>query len=473
MAIGDKIQSYRKALGMSQEELGQKLFVSRQTISLWEKGQTVPTIENLIRLKEIFGVPVDKILDDENHMEENADLPLESYQFSYSKNELAEIYKYTKNRLLKQMILFFILYLVLLFFCIGASASQVVTGIVIGILLVGSISHIKGILTLKKARSKKELIIAQSTYEYRIYRNYFIVSIHRSAETVRTAKVYFQDVEQMQDIGKYLLLVFSGQSFVLKKADLSGDSVFYALLKKHSAKAVPQTLPHKWKILSVILFAGSLLSIFGAMLLQTLISNKNHLFVENMWVFFVLTPIPIASIIFGYVLKKKGFKYKKNVVAGIIMAVLLCIYGSFSFLFSNIYNHSDALVTKFEQYTKTEIPAYEQIHTQDWTQGTQTSETGYIYYTSDVYFGTKDAEEFETQIALDSKWLSSLPNDMVGIASPFGGMPSYDYILIYNMDSDAYNKLPAENGVYHFISAFYHAENNRMFIVEYEINYIK
>lgn len=231
MAIGDNIQSYRKALGMSQEELGQKLFVSRQTISLWEKGQTVPTIENLIRLKEIFGVPVDKILDDENHMEENADLPLESYQFSYSKNELAEIYKYTKNRLLKQMILFFILYLVLLFFCIGASASQVVTGIVIGILLVGSISHIKGILTLKKARSKKELIIAQSTFEYRIYRNYFIVSIHRSAETVRTAKVYFQDVEQMQDIGKYLLLVFSGQSFVLKKADLSGDSVFYALLK--------------------------------------------------------------------------------------------------------------------------------------------------------------------------------------------------------------------------------------------------
>ena len=51
MTVGERIQMYRKQLGFSQEELGQKLLVSRQTISLWEKNQTVPTIDNLIRLK--------------------------------------------------------------------------------------------------------------------------------------------------------------------------------------------------------------------------------------------------------------------------------------------------------------------------------------------------------------------------------------------------------------------------------------
>ena len=56
MTIGEKIQHYRKKQGLSQEDLGQKLMVSRQTISLWEKDQTVPTIDNLIRLKEIFNV---------------------------------------------------------------------------------------------------------------------------------------------------------------------------------------------------------------------------------------------------------------------------------------------------------------------------------------------------------------------------------------------------------------------------------
>lgn len=63
MTVGEKIQIFRKKLGMSQEELGQKLLVSRQTVSLWEKDQTVPTLDNLMRLKEIFGVSIDEILD--------------------------------------------------------------------------------------------------------------------------------------------------------------------------------------------------------------------------------------------------------------------------------------------------------------------------------------------------------------------------------------------------------------------------
>lgn len=62
MSAGQSIQKHRKKLGLSQEELAQKLFVSRQTVSLWEKGLTSPTPDNLLRLKEIFGVSVDEIL---------------------------------------------------------------------------------------------------------------------------------------------------------------------------------------------------------------------------------------------------------------------------------------------------------------------------------------------------------------------------------------------------------------------------
>ncbi len=62
MTIGEKIQFYRKKIGLSQEELGQKMFVSRQTVSLWEMDKTLPTIDNLIRLKEIFSISVDDIL---------------------------------------------------------------------------------------------------------------------------------------------------------------------------------------------------------------------------------------------------------------------------------------------------------------------------------------------------------------------------------------------------------------------------
>ena len=71
MSIGEKIQFHRKKLNLSQEELANKLFVSRQTISLWEKDETVPTIDNLIHLKDIFGVTVDALLNDDTKNNSN------------------------------------------------------------------------------------------------------------------------------------------------------------------------------------------------------------------------------------------------------------------------------------------------------------------------------------------------------------------------------------------------------------------
>lgn len=92
MTVGEKIQQYRKQLKMSQDELGQRLLVSRQTVSLWEKDQTLPTIDNLIRLKEIFGVSVDNILGFENSEQTEEASPVEACKFSFSKEELK---KYT------------------------------------------------------------------------------------------------------------------------------------------------------------------------------------------------------------------------------------------------------------------------------------------------------------------------------------------------------------------------------------------
>ena len=65
MRVNEKIQYYRKRAGLSQEELGQRLMVSRQTVSLWEKGQTLPTLDNLVRLREIFGVSIDELLSED------------------------------------------------------------------------------------------------------------------------------------------------------------------------------------------------------------------------------------------------------------------------------------------------------------------------------------------------------------------------------------------------------------------------
>lgn len=60
--LSDNIKNYRKKNNMSQDELAEKLGVSRQSISLWETGQTQPTIDNIIALAKIFNVSSDMLL---------------------------------------------------------------------------------------------------------------------------------------------------------------------------------------------------------------------------------------------------------------------------------------------------------------------------------------------------------------------------------------------------------------------------
>ena len=65
MTFGEKLQALRKARGWSQEELAQQINVSRQALSKWESGASVPDTENVVALSRLFGVPTDYLLLDE------------------------------------------------------------------------------------------------------------------------------------------------------------------------------------------------------------------------------------------------------------------------------------------------------------------------------------------------------------------------------------------------------------------------
>jgi len=65
MILADKIIDLRKKNGLSQEELAEKMNVSRQSVSKWEGAQSVPDLNKIIMLSEIFGVTTDYLLKDE------------------------------------------------------------------------------------------------------------------------------------------------------------------------------------------------------------------------------------------------------------------------------------------------------------------------------------------------------------------------------------------------------------------------
>ncbi len=64
MTLAEKILSLRTERGMSQDDLAEKLEVSRQSVSKWETAQSTPDLDKIIKLADLFGVSVDQLVRD-------------------------------------------------------------------------------------------------------------------------------------------------------------------------------------------------------------------------------------------------------------------------------------------------------------------------------------------------------------------------------------------------------------------------
>ena len=62
MEVGNQIKKYRSELNLSQEELAQKIYVTRQTVSNWENGKSYPDIHSLLMLSTLFNISLDQLI---------------------------------------------------------------------------------------------------------------------------------------------------------------------------------------------------------------------------------------------------------------------------------------------------------------------------------------------------------------------------------------------------------------------------
>ena len=78
MKIGDKLKNARLDKKLTQEEVAEKLFVSRQSISNWENNKTYPDIGNVIALSDLYQISLDEPLKGSDnfmkHLEESTDI---------------------------------------------------------------------------------------------------------------------------------------------------------------------------------------------------------------------------------------------------------------------------------------------------------------------------------------------------------------------------------------------------------------
>lgn len=71
MRLSEKIMDLRKRSGWSQEELAERLGISRQSVSKWETGESIPDIDKIIRMSELWNVSTDYLLKDDEGQREN------------------------------------------------------------------------------------------------------------------------------------------------------------------------------------------------------------------------------------------------------------------------------------------------------------------------------------------------------------------------------------------------------------------
>ena len=86
MELNEQIKKYRTEMNMSQEELAEKIYVTRQSISNWENGKTYPDIHSLLLLSSLFGISLDQLVKGD----------IEIMKEEIKKDEIAKMNRYGK-----------------------------------------------------------------------------------------------------------------------------------------------------------------------------------------------------------------------------------------------------------------------------------------------------------------------------------------------------------------------------------------
>ena len=73
MNLAEKIFQERKKLGLSQEQFAEKMEISRQAVSKWESGQSMPDLDKVVMMSQIFGVSTDYLLKEEDDSQQETD----------------------------------------------------------------------------------------------------------------------------------------------------------------------------------------------------------------------------------------------------------------------------------------------------------------------------------------------------------------------------------------------------------------
>ena len=284
--------------------------------------------------------------------------PDEEYLFRYTESELKEVESHMLRPLYRYLYICVPLLLSSLLSFLLSDNKPILWAVIIGVVFFADFLTVMLIIRGKRMYASSNPRVISSVYEYKFYKDHFVMIIHRDNEIIRQSRHAYNEWSKIINTDKYILFVLAGQLSIIKKDQLIENSILYSFLQgkdeKQNQEAVENTgerskATGSLRTLSIVLFICTLAALYLAVFAVAATSGFDDMYMENMWIFFLFTPISIASIVVGFILKARGVSYKKNIIAGFIMTAVLCIFGCFVFIFGGMYSNSDALLLKTEQ----------------------------------------------------------------------------------------------------------------------------
>lgn len=505
MTLGEKIYKYRKQAGLSQEELAFKLNVTRQSVSLWETDQTTPTLESLKILSDVFAVSLDDLCDTSPDTVENqsaqttetneisgcgetkntADFEnfLASLQTKYSPELVKQINKTSAK---KSFIGFLIGLILSIFLLIGAIVTHSNTYLFIFIICVVVFATllIRLLLSCKK-RTKEYLKLCENgVITVKFFQNFFNVEI--IADNIDSkSTISYGEIKKVENLNN-CILVFYGNTVIPIEKNLPNtnyDLIFNLLNVSTDKRKANNT---KVKALLITMLVISISSIFMALATIAICISHSPLpdfpfsLPEYCWIFFIFIPLPLASTILGFVFLAKKYKCKKNIVAGIVMCVLLAVYGSFTFIFTDSSLHDFSYVSELERTVMIDLPDSGYISRA--TNPETDYSFGFVIGDKPIETDTEppilsfamikfdDADEMARIISNDGRFVSDMSHIPHNFIYPYylEILSDYDYFMIFDVETNIANYIPSYlSEDRRFICLAYNKDKNILFVLDF------
>ena len=193
-------------------------------------------------------------------------------------------------------------------------------------------------------------------------------------------------------------------------------------------------LSRKQKVLKIVLIILSIISIYVGLFFVAIAveSGSNLTYLEstyyqilNAWKFLIALPLPLASLAYGIYLYIKGYKFKGNIIFGIIFTGIILIYGIGFSSMKKTYLTDTMYLDKIEENVKINLPDDVFILTQDNTGTVQTNE-------QNVFINFVSSIRLEENLVLDEKWKDGFANMKPFVLRPY---PRLKTAILYLSDN--------------------------------------